>query len=133
MSGNFGLGWLFSSKKKTPRSNFRRRDFRHLRVEMLESKLPLAGNVAAFVAGDILVLTGDAASNAYRISGANGFVRVIGQGTTSVTWSSPGLKVSALGPPAEAHQPARPDSVARWSAPRSHPAREPRPRRPEAA
>lgn len=81
MSGNFGLGWLFSSKKKAPRAKARRRDARPLRVEMLESKLPLAGNVTAVLAGDTLVLTGDAASNAIQISGINGLVRVIGQGT----------------------------------------------------
>jgi hypothetical protein len=82
MSGNFGLGWLFSGKKKAPRANTRRRDFRHLRVETLEAKLPLAGNIAAFQAGTLLTLTGDAANNGMLIMGTNGLVRVMGQGST---------------------------------------------------
>lgn len=82
MSGNFGLGWLFSGKSKAPRTKARRRDSRPLRVEMLESKLPLAGNITAVLFGTQLTLTGDAASNGMQISGANGLVRVIGLGST---------------------------------------------------
>ena len=82
MSREFGLGWFFSSKKKAQRPQSRRRSNRPLRVEMLESKLPLAGNITATLAGGLLTLTGDAASNAMYLQGTGGTVRVIGQGTT---------------------------------------------------
>lgn len=82
MTGNFGLGWLFSSKKPSRSKSQRRRDTRSLRVEMLESKLPLAGNITATLAGGILTLSGDAANNSLYLTGAGGVVRAIGQGTT---------------------------------------------------
>lgn len=82
MTGKFGLGWFFSSKKKTQSTQARRRANRPLRVEMLESKLPLAGNIAATLTGGVLTLTGDNAANYAQISGTNGMVRVLGIGTS---------------------------------------------------
>jgi hypothetical protein len=82
MTGKFGLGWFFSRKQKTHSTKSRRRANRPLRVEMLESKLPLAGNIAATLTGGVLTLTGDNAANLAQISGTNGMVRVMGIGTT---------------------------------------------------
>ncbi len=82
MTGNFGLGWFFSRKQKTSSKQPRRRDRRPLRIEMLESKLPLAGNITATLAGGFLTLAGDANANFAQISGTNGVVRVVGIGTS---------------------------------------------------
>jgi hypothetical protein len=82
MTGKFGLGWFFSRKQKTRSTQSRRRANRPLRVEMLESKLPLAGNITATLAGGFLTLAGDANANFAQIGGTNGIVRVVGIGTT---------------------------------------------------
>src|SRR5688572_14089032 len=81
MTGKFGFDWLFSQGRKTRQQRSRRRASRPLRIEMLESKLPLAGNIAAAFAGGILTLTGDAANNSMYLTGTGGVVRVMGLGT----------------------------------------------------
>ena len=77
---------LFQRKTKKSQRHANRRGGRQLRLESLERRLPLAGNVTAAILGGSLVITGDLDDNDITLDddGAPGRVEITPNGTTTL-------------------------------------------------